>query len=124
MAKLGTVRRIQKEDLARSGELPNWVDPLIVTLNQFMDSVVVALAGRISFADNIQCKVITQDFVSGTELVVNPQSSLKPIGIIPIMSQTTEIDSWKMSYKSSGQVGITLTFVGGGTQSATVIILF
>lgn len=122
--KLGVVRRINKEDLARSGELPGWVDPLILTLNQFMDSMVTAMAGRVSFSDNIQCKIISTEFTSGTEAVINPQSALKPLGIIPMYAEGKAIDSFKFVYKDNGQVGITLTFTGGGDANATLAIIF
>lgn len=122
--KLGVIRRINKEELARSGDVPQWVDPLILTLNQFMDGVVTALSGRVSFSDNIQCKIITQVFTSGTEVAINPQSSIKPLGVIPITAVGKAIDSYKFAVKDNGNVGITLTYVGAGTAEATCIILF
>ncbi len=52
MSKLPTQKKILKEDLKDS---PNWINPLIDTLNNFMELVYGALNGNITYSENVYC---------------------------------------------------------------------
>jgi hypothetical protein len=52
MSKLPTQKKILREDLK---DAPNWVNPLIDTINNFMELVYGALNGNITYSENISC---------------------------------------------------------------------
>lgn len=130
--RLSTIRRILKEDLARSGDLAKWVDALLSPLNEFIDQVVSALRNNLTFVDNFACKLVTQKFVSGTEYEINPQSKTKVSGVLLLDSGGMLVTSFGFYRKTDGNVGVKVTFsnyVNGTTASGvsatmSIAILF
>lgn len=54
--KIQQLNEIRREDL--EGDVPAWVDPILVTLNSFMRSVYQVVMGKISIDDNLNEEVI------------------------------------------------------------------
>jgi hypothetical protein len=52
MGRLPPQKKILREDLK---DAPSWVNPLIDTLNNFMESVYQSLNKNITFEDNVSC---------------------------------------------------------------------
>lgn len=109
--KLTNIKRVAKEELSGA---PSWVDPMLTAYNDFMEQATQALFGKLTYGDNFLCKIKTNSFKNGTELVIaNPfTGGSRPIGIHPIyMEPGNLIDSYNLVYKSSNnELGITFNF--------------
>jgi len=109
--KLTNIKRVAKEELQGA---PSWVDPMLTAYNDFMEQATQALFGKLTYGDNFLCKIKTNSFKNGTELVIaNPfTGGSRPIGIHPIyMEPGNLIDSYNLVYKSSNnELGITFNF--------------
>jgi hypothetical protein len=126
--KLGILKRIPKENLQQAGDLPKWIDVLLDPLNSFIESIGNALQGRLTFEDNFLCKVDTQTYTAGVELLINPyrenQSNLRVKGVIPLYANGSIIDTFGWVRKQKGNIGVTFSFAGGVTAaSCTILIL-
>lgn len=125
--KLGTIKRISKEDLARNGEVPKWMDPMLETLNQFIEKVSQALGGNLTFEDNFLCKLVEQEFTHATELVLSPRldgrSGLRAYGLIPVFTSGVELSSLTWRTLENGNVGVTFGFGSAVTAKCKIIIL-
>lgn len=118
--KLGVVKRILKENLAAAGEVPPWVELLLVPLNQFIEAVGSALTNKLTFADNFSCVVYSGKFKHATELVINPKSSLKVSGVIPTYASSGQIiTGFGFNRRNDGTIGVTLQFAAGAGTEAT-----
>ena len=122
--KLGTLKLIDKADIARLEEPPKWIDALLAPLNQFIEVTVRALQGRLTFEDNFQATRIELNFTSGTELKVNPKAGkLRVIGLIPVWADGKSITGHQHTLYQDGSVGVTLTYSGGGEAKARIYFL-
>lgn len=54
MAKLPKITRIRREDLP---DAPAWISKLLYPLNLFMDGVISAFKGNLTFVDNIRSQI-------------------------------------------------------------------
>lgn len=125
--KIGSISRILKDDLAKGGAVPAWVEYLISPLNEFISVATQALRGNLTFQDNFLCKQTTLELTHGVEVEVNPQSSLKVIGMIPLNALKESVDASGFRLKSSGLVGVTFYFRGGVAatkDTVTFLLLF
>jgi hypothetical protein len=124
--KLGVVKRIAKEDLAKLGKVDPWVDALLTPLNDFIEKVGLALQNRLTVADNSLGKVITLKFTHDTELEVNPypgtRGSLSVSGVIPVSTGEVFIDAFKWVKKQNGNIGVTFKFTGATSASVKLQI--
>jgi hypothetical protein len=121
--RLGVVRRILKETL-QGGEKPAWLEGLLSPLNQFMESVYLALNNGLNFQDNFSAKVVTQTFEHGVEREVNPQSRARITGIIVTDAQNAVVTGYGFTRKTNGKVGVTIKFEPSTDPVAcTVVIL-
>lgn len=110
--KLSNVRRIAKEEIS---EAPEWIDKLLTPLNQSIDQLTQAVSGQLTYGDNFLCSIQNNKFTHGIELVTkNPlPSGIKPIGIHVFSSDgNVVIDGYRLSYKATGEVGVTVFFKG------------
>ncbi len=125
--KLGLIKRISKEDMAMHGQIPKWVDPMLETLNTFIDKVATALNGNLSFADNFLCKEFSQDFTSGTAYEINPQidgrSQTRAYAVLPLDTNGAEIDKFLWEKLDTGKIRVTFTFSAATTNKCTILIL-
>jgi len=126
--KLGLLKRIPKEQLSKAGgELPNWIDALLAPLNDFIDKVGIAMQGQLTFEDNFLCKIVEQNFVSGSAKEINPrndgQGNLRVYGVIPIASGTLKIRDFGWITKNNGNIDVTFDFASGTEATCRIIIL-
>ena len=125
--KLGLLKRIPKEQLAKSGEVPPWLDGLLDPLNEFIEKVGLALQSRLTFGDNFLCKVVTQKFTSAVAGEVNPRASgqenLRVAGVLALDVSGEEITKLKWARKTNGNIDVTLTFTSGGEATCRILIL-
>lgn len=126
--KLGVVRRIVKEDLAKAGEqIPKWVDALLGPLNEFIEKVGLALQNRLTFSDNFLCKVIALDLTSDVEQEINPatdfSANARVYGVLIVSSDNKAIAHHRWAQKTNGNIGVTVTFVSASSATCTLILL-
>lgn len=121
--KLGVVKTIQKEELSKFGELPGWVDPLLTTLNSFIEQVGKAVQGNLTFDDNFLSRTKRLKFQDGVELPINADAgNLRVFGVIPVSSELS-IDGFKWATKNDGKIGVTFEFSGGTESMCELLIL-
>jgi hypothetical protein len=129
--KLGTIKRISRDDLAKSGEaLPKWLDLFLDPLNQAIEKFGIALTGALTFEDNILSKRVKLTFTHAVEQAVNPfpigTRKLSVVGVFPVGASDQSIDAFKWTSKQDGSIGVTFQFVGGSSSTqavCTIIIL-
>lgn len=125
--KLGLISRISKEDMARYGDVPKWMDPLLDTLNNFIEKVGTALNANLSFPDNVLCKEYKQDFTSGTAYTINPHLDGRPqanaYGVLVLDTNGAEVDKFLWSKLATGNIQVTITFSAATTNKCTLLIL-
>jgi hypothetical protein len=119
-----TLKRILKEELARSKEeIPNYMETVLKVLNSNFEQLGIALSNRLSFEDNFSCTMVTREFTHAVELEINPfagkTGNLRVTGVIPLSGDDLGIDKFGWAHKSTGNIGVTISFVGGsGTTTA------
>jgi hypothetical protein len=126
--KLGIVKRILKDDLARSGDLPSWIDQLLQPLNDVIEKVGLALQNRLTFSENFLCKTISQKFASGTEYEINPTATgqsikLKPTGVLLLNPGGGLVSSFGWYQKTNGNIGVTISFSNVSSATCSILIL-
>jgi hypothetical protein len=124
MAIIKGVSKILKSDLPGA---PDWFDPIISTLNGFLDTVIGALRGRLTFYDNFYTEYKELDFVHGVELRVSTKMPTYS-GIIIIKppnkdDSSLSIVGWHARQTTSKEVGVTISFSGGLGKTGSVGIL-
>lgn len=123
-----TLKRVLKEELARSKEsVPKYMEPVLKVLNDALEQIGNALSNRLSFEDNVNCTIVTRDFTSATELEINPlagkSGNLRVTGALIIAASELTVDKFKWVQKSNGNIGVTVTFDGGGTATCKILAL-
>lgn len=126
--KLGVLRRILKDDLAKSGDLPKWIDDLLQPLNDFIEKVGLALQGRLTFSENFLCKTVTQSFTSGVDYSISTAltagaASFKVTGVMLMDGGGATVDKFRWYRKANGSIGVTITFSDVPSATCTVVIL-
>ena len=121
--RIGALKTIVREELAKYGELPKWIEPFLQTINQFIGPVGQALKGNLTFEDNFLCVVKQLTFTSGSEQAINPASNLRVSGVFWIDTNGVAVDKFNWSRKSDGTIGVTFTFDGASEAICKVIIL-
>lgn len=123
---LGVIKRIAKEDMAKFGQIPNWIDALLNPLNDFIEKTGLALQNRLTFKDNFLGKVVSTEFTHDTELEINPypstRGSLSVAGVIPVSTGELSIDAFKWVKKQNGNIGVTVKFVTGTSATLKLFI--
>lgn len=121
--KINTLKTIQKDELSKFGQLPDWINPLMQPLNNFISSVGSAIRGKLTFEDNFQCIVKTLEITSGVSQKINPNSSLRVVGIIPTSGGGLIIDKFGWVQNADGTINVTINFVTGTSAKNCKIIL-
>lgn len=128
--KLGTIKRISRDDIAKSGDVPKWLDALLEPLNQFIEKSGLALGGGLTLEDNALTKRIHLKFTHNTEQVINPfpvgSRNLSVDGVFWVDAEGQAVTSFKWVRKTNGSIGVTFKFDGGlsdTTANCTVYIL-
>jgi hypothetical protein len=120
--KITSLRRINKEDIAKAGEVPSWLDALISPLNDFLDQVTSALRNRLTFEDNFQCAVKTIKVYSGVESEVSTGSRLSVRGVQVLDGGEEIISSFGFRRLTNGNLGITVNFLTAADAEVTFLI--
>ena len=66
---LPDVRRLNREDFE---DAPSWIDPMLNTLNVFMDSVYNLFNKHVSLVDNLNAQFITLSVSTKSDGTINP----------------------------------------------------
>lgn len=118
--KLSTIRRILKEDLARSGETPNWLDALLTPLNDFINQAVSAFGNNLTFRDNFLSTEVTQSFTSGVTAEVNPQKTARVRHVFVGDPGGKMIKGFGWERRINGNINVFLSFTEkDGTTAVT-----
>lgn len=125
--KLGTIKRISKEDMARKGQVPTWVDPMLDTLNEFIEKITQAVSGNLTFADNFLAKTHYQSFTHNVAQIVNPniegRTQLTVDGVIPIDTNGVTVTGFKWSRLDTGNIEVTFSFSSSVTTKCKILII-
>ena len=117
--KIASVRKIFKEDIAKTGDVPAWINSLLDPINQFLDTITLALRNNLDLANNFAGKLIQTKFTHDVTLDVNPGTNGKIIGVIPLSGGQQAITSFKWVRNDNGTIGVTFGFTAGGTTADT-----
>lgn len=120
--KIPTVRRILLEDLP--GDLPDWMEPFVGTLNGFIDTVVQGLRNNLTFEDNFSARRITVTLQSNVELDYNPQNMRRVRGLIPVDMGGGFLTGFGFTRKDNGVIAIRAGFSTTGNFNSTLYMLF
>lgn len=66
---LPDVRRLNREDFQ---DAPSWIDPMLNTINVFMDSVYNLFNKHVSLVDNLNAQFITLNVSTKSDGTINP----------------------------------------------------
>lgn len=117
--KIGVTSRIRREDLK---EAPAWIDGLLGTLNSFIERVVSALTGRLTFQDNFQCKVIYEEFTDNIEKIVSVPPGYRVSGAIPLLALNAVITGCGVTLRQDQTTGVTVRIQGGGSAFCRIVL--
>jgi hypothetical protein len=120
--KIGMVKQIVKEELSKFEKLPQWIDPLIQTLNTFITNTVLALNGRLTFRDNFLCTIKSIKITHSVESQINPDSANKVSGVLVLSAGGLPIDTFGWRQLSNGNIGVSINY-GSGTQATCLILI-
>lgn len=123
--KISAIRRISKESL-KSKDVPKWVGRLLTPLNDFIEKVVSALQGRLTFEDNFSGMVETYEFAHDVPTPINPQNGrLRVTGVLPLYSSGAVVTGFGWDYAESGaSIDLTFEFADEGEHDVKVLILY
>lgn len=124
--KLGIIKTINLEEISKASKepLPEWVKPMLESINQFIEQAGKALQGNLTFQDNFLSRQKKLTFSDSVEKVLNPEAgpNLRVMGVIPLSSELF-VDGFAWSHKSDGSIGVTFNFTGGTDAVCEVLIL-
>lgn len=125
--KFSGFKRILKEDLAKQGELPKWIDTLLSPINLLIENVGQALQNRLNFTDNFYCKQVTLTLTSAVALEINPTTPYAPTarayGVLLLSTNGTDLVSYVWSNKTNGNLSVTVTLASASEAECTLLIL-
>ncbi len=126
--KLGTLRKVLKEDLAKAGDpMPKWMDPFLGPINEFIEKIGQALQNRLTFADNFYAKEIVLAFDSGKALEVNAKAAFsgnaRVYGVLLVSSSGQIVSNYVWSQKDNGNISVTITFATAGSAKCELLLL-
>jgi hypothetical protein len=114
--------RILKDDLARAGEVPAWIDTLLGVLNNFIDSLGSGLQRGLSFSDNFYGTEITLTMTHGIAYKYSLPSGKSCKGIAVVDASNQIVSGYGFTRNSDGSISITVNFAAGGSTSAACLI--
>lgn len=121
--KTGVIKRIDKGDLSKAGDLPSWIDALLQPLNDAIEKFGTALSGKLTVRDNFLGNIVSQKLTSGVEKEINPYPSGvkgKVIGVLPYDTNGSEWTSFNWTRKTNGNIGVKIGLVSA--TDATVVL--
>jgi hypothetical protein len=121
--KLGIIKNIIREELARFEKLPTWMDSFLQTINQFISNVGTALNGNLDFESNFRCTVKVISLTHGVEQEINPQNpKLRVIGVACFNANGKIIDKFGWRQLTNGNIGVTIYFDSSATSDCNIIM--
>ena len=120
--RITSLRRINKEDISKAGEVPGWLDSLISPLNDFLDQVTSALRNRLTFEDNFQSVQKTIKVFNGVEMEVSTGSKLSVSGVIVLDGGEQIISGFGFRRLTNGNIGVTVNFATAPSAEVTFLI--
>ena len=124
MAIIKGTKKILKSDIPGAAE---WFTPIISILNQFLDTVISGLRGRLTFSDNFYGETKEFEFVHGVELEI--YTSIPTYAGLLILKTPNEVSanyaiaSYKVRQIKNNTLGVLINFVGAGTTTGKVKFL-
>lgn len=127
---LPDVRRLNKEDFQ---DAPNWVDPMLNTLNQFMDSVYNLMNKNLSLTENFNIQIVNISVntdgngdISPVKQKLSIRGKVQGVSVIRVIkesSDTTSIDAPYVEWVQSENILSILNIAGLNTSKKYKILL-
>lgn len=117
---IGVVKRILKEDLSKGDKPPGWLDSLLAPLNQFIETIALALLNNLTFKDNFSGKEVEITLTDSTELSINPGSG-RPRGVLLLAANGAIVTGFGWTLKTNGNVGVTVKFLTAGQSNSCLL---
>lgn len=123
--KIRALSRIAAEEIKSRKDAPSWLSLLLDPINQFLENITKALQNNLTFADNFAGTQSTVRIQHNTEIMVTPQTAKRVITCMVLEAEGQAIDSFGWRRDNSGNIGITIKYVGGSSSSVySVSLLF
>lgn len=122
MAIISGTRKILKSDIPKA---PAWFDPIISILNEFLDTVIGGLRGKLTFSDNFYVDIKTLTFTHGEEKKIFFSGVNTYEGILVLKGpQTSDTDLAVTGHVARvvgpQTLGITFLFNGAGSTEGEI----
>ena len=122
MAIIKGTNKILKSDIP---DAPPWFDKVLSVLNSFLDTVIGALRGKLTFRDNIYCEIKEFVFVHGVEKKILFSKINQFKGLLIVSTPEEESDDYavaahKVRRRDPTTIGVTVYFQGAGTIEGKV----
>jgi len=123
--KINALSRISAEEIKTRKDAPSWINLLLDPINQFLENVTKALKNNLTFADNFASTQSTVRIQHNVEILVTPQTLKRVITCMVLEAEGQRIDSFGWRRDNSGNIGVTIGYVGGSSTSVySVTLLF
>jgi len=119
MAIIKGTNKILKSDIPSA---PPWFDKVLSVLNSFLDTVIGALRGKLTFRENHYCEVREFEFEDGIEKEILYSKVNDVQGMFIIGTPVDGIDQWAWRKIRPNIIGITVVF--GGLKPSTGKVKF
>ena len=120
--KISTIRRIREEDLARGGDIPSSVKAMLGPLNEFIEQIVTAVAGRLSLKDNFDTKIVEMKIESGVPQKISIPVGRRVYGVMPVECQNEQITAYGFTRRSDGNIDLNVDHTGSDKTFCRIII--
>lgn len=90
MAKIDAVRRLSLEDIPGA---PEEIEPLLTQQGDVNETVIGALRGNLSFADNTTSGYFTDNFTHGVERIIKNPLKVSPSGVQSVLVEKLPTDA-------------------------------
>ena len=125
MAIIRGTNKIMKADIPGA---PPWFDKVLSALNSFLDTVIGALRGKLTFRENFYCEEKEYTFVHAVEKKILMQKVDAYKGLLIVTTPEEESDDYavsafKVRRKDPTTIGLTVYFQGVGVTEGKVKFL-
>lgn len=117
MAIIKGTNKILKSDIPSA---PPWFDRVLSVLNSFLDTVIGALRGKLTFRENHYCEIREFSFENAVEKEILYTKINDIQGLIIISTPTDGISEWAWRKIKPNTIGLTITFGGAIPTTGTV----
>lgn len=122
MAIIKGTNKILKSDIPGA---PPWFDKVLSVLNGFLDTVIGALRGKLTFRENMYCEIKEFTFTHGEEQKILFSKVNQYNGLLLVSTPEEESDDYavsglKVRRRDPKTIGVTVYFQGAGTTAGKV----